>query len=294
MFRNLVMYELGEAWTITAADLESAVSKHPLVPPLTLSPGSAGWLPFGPKGSMVFSVEKHLLLLAGFEDKVVPGSAVKRRADELIAEFEKSKGFAAPKRMRREFKQKALQELLAKAITKTTTAQVWIDLEARHLCIDTASAKRADDVTSMLRDHLGELPVTPLTPKISPAGVMTRWLSDGSPDGAFELGYELVMKGGDKSTARLKNHPLVDSKEVASHLQSGKIVSSLGLVWPDRAHFVLTDKCFVKSLKFEVREDTEIADDPDVQFEADMRLATASMRELVLGLNAVFDVPAGA
>lgn len=292
MLKNLTLYKIEGEWKHTAGSLEEVLRQHALTPPSKLSPSSRGWLPVGPSGEYVYATELQMIFNAGIETKVVPPSTLKREVEAKCKEVEVRMGHPCGKKQKREIKDQVLTELLAKAMTKLSETKVWVDGMNGYLAVDTSSVKKADDIVAMLRDHLGELPVTLPETEQSPATLMNQWLTNGRAMGDFEVGdgAELVSADGTKAKVKFAKHELVGCDQVTTHLKSGKSVSALHLA-SDRVQFVLTDKMLVKSIKYldpeEAYEQEEKGGEKDaaIEFEADFRVKTGALQGLVNTLS---------
>ena len=177
--------------------------------------------------------------------------------------------------------------LLPRAFSKTQQTAIWIDSETNLIYVDAASSKRAEDTLALLRKSLGSLPVVPLAFANEPTTVMTDWIAqDNLPEYLTAL-EEAELKAPDDAVIRCKNHPL-DSEEILSHLQKGKLVTKLALNWDEHLSFVLNDDGSLKRLKFadQIREknDDILKEDYSQRFDADFVLMTGELAKLTENL----------
>ncbi|MBR6876722.1 MAG: recombination-associated protein RdgC, partial [Neisseriaceae bacterium] len=78
-----------------------------------------------------------------------------------------------------------------------------------------------------------------------------RWMYRRSDGGSFELDDEVELKGqGDVVSVVKMSKQDLTAEEVAQHLQSGKYVTQMGLVWRDRISFILTEDFALKRIRF--------------------------------------------
>ncbi len=122
-----------------------------------------------------------------------------------------------------------------------------------------------------------------------PGSAMTDWLAGDVPDG-FELDCDAVMRspGDDGATVRCSRQDLT-AREVQKHIETGKVVTQLGLVWRQRIRFVLTDRLELKRLQFlDVLEEqaSQAGDDAPALFDATATLMLGELRQLVADLIA--------
>lgn len=290
MLKNLTLYKLDGEFGYTPGKLEEILMQHRLVAPSALQSSSRGWVPVGPGGEFVFSTEKQMLFCAGIETKVIPSSALRRAIKAEADNLEKVQGFKPGRKQLRDLKDKVLSELLAKAMTKLDETRVWIDAMNGYLAIDTTSAKKADEITAMLRDHLdGSLKISMPDGEISPASLMAKWLVSGKAGPKMGIGEsaEMVSSDGKKATVKFARHDIVGCTEVTTHVEMGKTVSKLALTWNDAAEFTLTDKMQIKGIRYMEPESAEEAGEKDAAmlFEADFRLTTYALQGIVNGLS---------
>ncbi|MDH8555086.1 recombination-associated protein RdgC, partial [Klebsiella pneumoniae] len=69
--------------------------------------------------------------------------------------------------------------LLPVTLPKTTRTFIWADTQAGLIIVDAASARRAEDVTALLRKTIGSLPVVPLTMEKPIELTVTEWVRSG-------------------------------------------------------------------------------------------------------------------
>ena len=87
-------YRIGADWTVTLTQLEEALNRYRFVECSPSQDKSVGWTePRGQAhGPLVESIGGHWILKLQIETKAVPGSVVRRKADERIQEIEATTG----------------------------------------------------------------------------------------------------------------------------------------------------------------------------------------------------------
>lgn len=288
MFKNLTVYHIGPDWTADAGAIESALDKLRFVPCGATQQESNGWVePRGEDhGPLVETVAGQLFLKLKFEKRLLPGSVVKERVDEIAEQIEQETGRKPGKKLTKELKEQAVLELLPMAFKKQSSLMVWIAPRERLLVIDAGSQGRADEVVALLVKALDGLAVAHLQTELSPASAMTGWLGTGEPPYNFVIDRECELKSPDemKSVVRYARHPL-DTEEVKQHITQGKVPTRLAMSWLDRVSFVLTESLQVKKLAFldVVLEARDAGGKPskDEMFDADAALATGELRRLI-------------
>lgn len=285
-FRNLLPYRLTSPWTLAPGSLEEQLATRPLLACTGLAAQSQGWVSPRGNGQLVYGQERQMLFAYGVETKLLPASVVKEAVQSRCAEIETRMGFKPGKKQVREIKEQMISELLPKAFSKRRATRVWIDPAAGWLIVDASSAKRGDEITTLLRDTLGELAVEPLSTKQSPMSAMTGWLASGRVPGAFALDQDCEMKtgGDDPGAVRFARHGL-EGDDVRRHVKDGKSVTQLGLRWKDRMRLVLADPGVIKRVRFEMIEQDRAENEPqgnaDEQFDADFALMCGELGKML-------------
>lgn len=288
MIKNATIYRIGPAWAADAAAIEAALQKARFAPCGATQQESSGWVePRGhANGPLVEVVGGQYILRLMSEKRLLPSSVVKARVEEIANQVEQETGRKPGKKVRQEFKEQAVLELLPMAFTRQSAALVWIAPRERLLVVDSGSQGRADEVVALLVKNLDGLAVAHLQTELSPASAMTGWLGTGEPPFNFTVDRECELKSCDemKSVVRYGRHPL-DIDEVRQHITQGKVPTRLALTWLDRVSFVLGDSGQLRKLAFldVVMEARNAAGTPakDDMFDADAALATGELRRLI-------------
>ena len=167
--------------------------------------------------------------------------------------------------------------------------------------MNSASAKKAEDLLSTLREAIGSLPVRPLTVKIAPSATLTDWVkTQKAADDFFVLDEcELRDTHEDGGVVRCKRQDLT-SDEIQQHMEAGKQVTQLSLAWQDKLSFVLDDKLIIKRLRFEEllqdQAEQDGGEDALAQQDASFLLMMMTFREFLPALFEAFggeEVPQG-
>ena len=286
MFKNLTLYRIGPDWAPDLLAAGAALEKTAFIPCGATQAISIGWVP--PRGHangpLLESIGGQWLAKLAIEQKLLPGSVVKRRVDDLSAHIEKQTGRKPGKREKRDIKDQAVLELLPQAFTRDAQLRVWINPVERLLAIDAASAARADEAVTLLVKALDNFAVAPLQTQVSPAAAMSDWLVSGEPHAAFSVDRECELKSTDESKAavRYARHAL-DIDEVRQHIAHGKRPTRLAITWQGRVSLVLTETMQLRKLDFldVTMEDRPHAPDADAAFDADAALATGELGRLI-------------
>ena len=254
-FRNLLVYRLTQAIDLTAETLDAALASKPAKPCTHQEMATYGFVaPFG-KGAdapLVHASQDFLLIAARKEERILPGSVVRDAVKEKIDEIEAEQMRKVYKKERDQLKDEIVMSFLPRAFVRRSATFAAIAPKLGLILVDSASAKRAEDLLSTLREVLGSLPVRPLSVKMAPTATMTDWVKSqqAAPDFFVLDECELRDTAEDGGVVRCKRQDLT-SEEIQLHLSTGKLVTQLSLAWQDKLSFVLDDKMVVKRLKFE-------------------------------------------
>ena len=284
MFKNVIVYRIGEGWTATLAQIEDSLDAERFVPCGASQDKSVGWIePRGEAhGPLVESVAGQLMLKLKIETKTLPGSVIARKAKERSEQIVATTGRKPGKKEMRDIKDDVRMTLMPLAFSKESSVLVWIDTSAHLLILDAGSQAKADEVVTRLVSALQGLSVTLLNTQMSPQAAMTAWLITQEPPSGFSVDRECELKAVDesKSVVRYVRHAL-DTDEVKQHVEGGKLPTRLALTWNSRVSFVLTEALQLKKVTFldVVFEGTSA--EKDEGFDADVAIATGELCQLL-------------
>jgi len=287
VFKNVIVYRIGEGWSATLAHIEDSLDAERFVPCGASQDKSVGWVePRGEAhGPLVESVAGQLILKLKIETKSVPSSVVARKAKERSEQIEATTGRKPGKKEMREIKEDVRMTLMPLAFSKESSVLVWIDTTSNLLILDAGSQAKVDEVITRLVSSLPGLSVTLLNTQMSPQAAMTAWLITQEPPSDFSVDRECELKAVDesKSVVRYVRHAL-DTDEVKQHVEGGKLPTRLALTWNSRVSFVLTEALQLKKVTFlDVVFEASSAE-KDEGFDADVAIATGELCQLLPGL----------
>lgn len=283
-FKNLTLYRFTETFNLNAASLQQKLEKLPFRPCGTHELFSYGWT--SPQAQnptqLVHDSNGFLLLCAKKQEKVLPTAVINELASERIQETEQQQTRKLANKEKTEIKEQIIFELLPKAFTFSKRTFAYIDPKGGWIIVDSASAKKAEELLSHLRKTLGSLPLVPLHSAENPASVMTRWLLGNHVPGDLCIEDECELRSQEETAAiiRCKRHDLT-LPEIKNHLDNGKQVSKLALSWADRLAFILDDQLAVKRLRFLDLIQDQVAEfeasDAAAQFDADFSIMSMEL-----------------
>jgi recombination associated protein RdgC len=288
MFKNVMVYRIGEGFAPTLADVQAALEPAQFVECGASQEKSVGWIP--PRGEaygpLIESVGGQWILKLMIESKAVPGNVVRRKADERIAEIEAATGRKPGKKEKRDIMDDVLMSLLPQAFARQSTVIVWMDLENRRLVLNAGSQGKADEVMSALMNVLAGLSVSLIQTVTSPQAAMTQWLLAPTEDewpADLTVERETVLKstGEDAASVRFTRHHLAND-DVRKHVMEGKLPTQLALSWDGRVAFVLTETLQLKKVQFlDGVMDESGTDKNEDRFDGDVALSTGLLGPLL-------------
>jgi recombination associated protein RdgC len=290
-FKNLLLYRFTSPFELSAEDLEAQLEEHRFTPCGRHDQSRYGWVsPLGDKQTtLTHSANGCIMLCARKEEKVLPAAVIRERLNDKIGEIEAKEDRKVYSKEKETLKEDILHDCLPQAFTRSNRTYAYIAPKDGWLLIDSSSAGKAEELMKQLRESLGTLPVVPVQVKASPAIVMTEWLRQASIPQGLELGDECELRepGDGGSVVRCKNQDLL-AEEIDVHLNAGKQVVKLGLLWDEQINLVLHEDLSIKRLKFAdklVNESEEASGgDKLAQFDADFALMNMTLQVFIPAL----------
>ena len=293
-FKNITLLTLPADFDIGLPELEHALAARPLRSPGPLEMETRGFVsPFArDDAEMTHGTDGATLLCLGEDSRLLPASVFTEAVAERIKDHEAKTGRKPGKRLRNEFRDAVLGELLPRAFVKHSRIGAYLDLRRNLLAVDSSSDSAAEAVATALRDALGSFPARPLLCEASLHLLMSQWLISGRLPNGFEFGDECELKdpSDQAMVARFRNHDLT-AEEVVEHARCGKQVTQLGLIFDGRIGFVLDAKLKLRKLRFldVVAEQIDAQDgaDADKILDAEFALMSLELRRLFARLDEV-------
>lgn len=284
-FKNLQLYRLPENWDMDASRLEERLATAPLQPCGGLDLRTQGWVSPNDGESLVFALERQLLIALGEEQKLLPASVINQYAQDRAAEISEREARRVGRKELREIKERVVDELLPRAFARRRVLRVWIDPVRGWLAVDCAARARAEEVITQLGKSLEDLPARLYATQLSPAVAMTAWLAEGEAPAGFTLDRDLELRapGDERATVRYVRHAL-DGEEISEHIAAGKQAVRLGMTWNDRISFNLTEDGQIKRLAFldVLKEQNESsAESAEEQFALDFALMAGELAKML-------------
>ena len=293
-FKNLQLYRLTDTFELTAEQLHEKLQADMTRPCQGLDTFTLGWdKPLGRDGEMLtHAINGCIMVSARKEERILPSAVVREVLDEKVAEIEDAEARPVRRKEKMQLKDEIIVDLLPRAFTRSAKTFAYIDTQTGWVIVDSVSAKKAEDLLSLMRKSLGSFKVKPFEVNQAPAAILTSWLKGSAPTD-FELQDECELRdtGEEGGIVRLRRHDL-DGSEIEVHLDAGKAVVKLAVKYNDRLACILADDTSIKRLKFldviqEEAADAE-ADDAAARFDVDFSLMSLELRNFIQRLIDIY------
>lgn len=294
-FKNLAIYRLTEAFSLTPAELEEKLESLRFKPCTSTEEFSYGWTsPLGRSSDqLTHQANGFIMLCATKEEKVLPSSVINEMTAEKIVEKEDQEARKLSKKERTELKDQIIFELLPRAFSFSKKTFAYIDPKGGWLIVDAASAKKAEELISFLRKNLGSLPLVPVITKEKPVNTMTQWLTQNESPADVLIEDECELRAPEESGGiiRCKRQDLA-APEIKNHLDTGKQVIKLAISWSDRLSFIVDENLSIKRLKFLDLIQDQVADTEtataEEQFDVDFTIMSQELSTFLPRLIEIF------
>jgi recombination associated protein RdgC len=251
-FKNLAIYRFTETFKHDPAELEQQLEQYAFKPCGSMDMSKSGWTPpLGDNGQqLVHTGNGFMMLCIKKQEKVIPTPVINEQTSEQVQLIEEQQARKLRKKERDDIRDEVIHSLLPKAFTISRRTYAIIDPKGGWIMVDAASSNKAEELLSYLRETLDGLPVVPLTTASNPSSIMTQWLSAQTPgDITIENECELTNLEQEGSLIRCKRQDL-SLPEIMNHLENGKKVTKLAVIWAERMSFVIEENLAIKRLKF--------------------------------------------
>ena len=294
-FKNLALLRFTEPFALNAAELEERLEQRRFQHCGSLDLASFGWCaPLGRETfPLVHATNGFLMICLQKEEKILPSSVVNEVVAERAQEIEDQRGNPVRRKEKDAIRDEVMQDLLPRAFSFSRRLYAYIDPKGGWLVVDSTSAKKTDELTALLRQCLGSLPVAPFATRERPSMAMTQWLGENGPPPGVTLESECELRSPeeDGGIVRCRKHDL-GAPEIQNHLEAGKEVIRLAFTWSDRLSLVLDETLAVKRLRFldmvqEAAAEVD-TDDPAERFDADFAVMSLELAAFLPQLAEMF------
>ena len=286
-FRNLRIYRFQQPFSTTAEDLDRALREFAFRACGPLETHAMGWEPpLGRDGqTLVHAANGCLMVCARREERLLPASVVREVLADRVAEIEGAESRQLSRREQAELRDQITAELMPQAFTRSTRLFAYIDPGQQLLFVDSASAPRAEEFLTLLRESLGSFNVAPLDTATAPASVLTAWVSNQPPvDFMLMDECELRKPAEGGGVVRCKQVEL-EGAVVETHLAAGRQIVRLAIQWDEQLACVLSDDLVVRRLRFldlvQQEADDAHSDDAVANFDAEFAILNAELSRFI-------------
>lgn len=266
-FRNLRIYRVIDAEDITAENLEARLERNRFQPCARLATSGEGWI--SPCAELLpeqaplltHTVNGCIMLALRQDNKVMPAGIIRDMVNEKAGEIQLSQQRKVNRREKNRLRDEIIQDLLPRALCRTVKTYAYLVPRDGLLLVDTSAPQRAEQLISRLRDSLGKLTVVPLAIKTSPATVMTEWVMKQSLPADLAFGQDCVLQDPRQASSVIRCSKIdIGGSELAAHLDAGRQVTRLELVWDGALRFMLDSDMTWRRIRFEDMQDEPALD----------------------------------
>ena len=294
-FRNLQVYQLTKAVEFSGEELHEQLLERQFNPCRNHEPSSFGWTsPLGKEAPLLTHVTNGCIMICACqEQRLLPASVIKEELEERLEAIEADEDRKVRGKERARLRDEVVFDLLPRAFTKSTRTFAYVDPKNNWLVVDSPSAKRAEELISLLRETLESFPLIPLSTPRDPSDVLSAWMEGREQHNGFTVlgDCELRDPAAEGSVIRCKGQDLAGD-EIVALLRSGNRATRLAIEWDERVSFVLCEDLSIKQLKFldliqEEAANIETEDAAD-RFDADFSLMNLELGRLLNKLIEIF------
>ncbi len=252
-FRNVRPYRLPGRLGIDASELSQRLSRRPFQPCRPSQPTSSGWVAAlsDEATDFVHKAGDYWLVRLQREERLLPASVIRSEVNSRIQEIQTGQGRRVQRKERLDIVDEVTQDFLPRAFTKSQHLEALINDREGWVWVNTASAARAEELLSLLREGLGNLPVVIPDTQKSPVVVMSQWLLNGALPEGLSLGGDVDLEDPQEEGGVVRVRGMyLESDEIRRHIESGKQAVRLALSWQDHVDFVVDKYLIISRIRF--------------------------------------------
>ena len=294
-FKNIQVYRFTKPFALSAEHIHQQLAEQGFQACGSQDRSKLGWVPpLGDQASEYVHVANgYILVCLKKQDKVLPAAAVNEALEEKISDIQAAEARRVGRKERQQLKDDIVISMLPRAFTRSTRHYAYFAPEEGLLVVNSASANRADELVSSLREALGSLPVIPAISRNIPQQIMTLWLQQGRAAQGFELGHECELRDPSDEGGIIRcQHQNLGGKHILNHIEEGMYVSKLGLCASNGIECVIDEKLAIKRLVYGdiIQEKVQQVDAEDAaqQFDVDFSIMTLELSAFIKQLFMAF------
>ena len=252
-FRNARPYRLPGRLGIDASELSQRLSRRPFQPCRPSQPVSSGWVAAlsDDASDFVHKSGDYWLIRLQREERLLPASVIRSEVNSRIQEIQTGQGRRVQRKERLDIVDEVTQDFLPRAFTKSQHLEALINDREGWVWVNTASAASAEELLSILREGLGNLPVVIPDTQKSPVFVMSQWLLNGGLPEGLSLGGDVDLEDPQEEGGVVRVRGMyLESDEIRRHIESGKQAVRLALSWHDQVDFVVDKDLSLRRIRF--------------------------------------------
>jgi recombination associated protein RdgC len=266
LIKNAIVYS---ATLPAAADLAVHLAERPWSPILETQLSQASFVPVKITKELVTEFDGGYCFSLRLDEKILPKSIVKARADERIARVEASTGQRMKKIERIAIYDNTMAELARTALVKTAVITAFYNIRDNYLIVPVTSSKLANVVIGTLIQVVGSVKTTTIHISDIKHGLSTRLKAHLGEEkdlrafesAGFKIGEQVNLQkaGGEKVNYKLES---LDSVAVAiiERLDNGFTVNALSLE-SNGVDFKLTQDFTFKQIAFPAPAEADEGED---------------------------------
>ena len=294
-FKTVRLYRLSEDFVMPWDALEDQLAAQTFQPCGKSEAARVGWIsPLGREGDMLsHRLGDCVMFCLRKEERLLPSAVVNEAVQEKIDEIEQAQDRKVYRKEKMQIKDDVIATLMPRAFTRSRVLFAYLDLKQKLLVVNGSSAAAAEELIGCLRESLGSLPLSLPDVNHAPMAVMTQWLKEQSASNHFVIDQdcELVNPMEEGNVLRARSQDL-SADEIKAHLDAGKQVRKLGVVWNDAVACVINADLSLGRLRFEdmVLEQARESDPESAaqQFDQDFAIMSLTLRGLFESLFEAF------
>ena len=252
-FRNARPYRLPGRLGIDASELSQRLSRRPFQPCRPSQPVSSGWVAAlsDEATNFVHKSADYWLIRLLREERLLPAAVIRSEVNSRIQEIQTDQGRRVQRKERLDIVDEITQDLMPRAFTQSQHLEALVNDREGWVWVNTASATRAEELLSLLREGLGNLPVVIPDTQKSPVIVMSQWLLKGGLPEGLSLGGDVDLEDPQKEGGVVRVRGMyLESDEIRRHIESGKQAVRLALSWQDQVEFVVDKDLSIRRIRF--------------------------------------------
>ena len=252
-FRNARPYRLPGRLGIDASELSQRLSRRPFQPCRSSQPVSSGWVAAlsDEATDFVHKSGDYWLIRLQREERLLPASVIRSEVNSRIQEIQTGQGRRVQRKERLDIVDEVTQDLMPRAFTKSQHLEALINDREGWVWVNTASAARAEELLSLLREGLGNFPVVIPDTQKSPVVVMSQWLLNGGLPEGLSLGGDVDLEDPQEEGGVVRVRGMyLESDEIRRHIESGKQAVRLALSWQDQVDFLVDKDLSLRRIRF--------------------------------------------